>query len=96
MVAIARLMFPDALIPSTTAIATLAVNGRREGILSGANVVMPNITTQSERRKYSIYDNKAISGGEAIEGLRKLESELNEIGYHLDFSRGDFQKRERL
>lgn len=96
MVAIARLMFPDALIPSTTALATLAKDGRKQGILSGANVVMPNITPQSERRKYSIYDNKAISGGEAVEGLRELESELNEIGYHIDFSRGDFQKSDTL
>ena len=92
MLAIVRIMFPDALIPSTTALATLSSEGRKMGILSGANVVMPNLTPLSERRKYAIYENKASSGSEAVEGLQALERELNEIGYHIDYSRGDFQK----
>ena len=92
MLAIVRIMFPDALIPSTTALATLLAEGRKMGILSGANVVMPNLTPLSERRKYAIYENKAASGSEAVEGLQALERELNEIGYHIDYSRGDFQK----
>ena len=92
MLAIVRLMHPNALIPSTTALATLTPEGRRMGVLSGANVIMPNLTPQSERRKYAIYENKAASGSEAVEGLRELECELAEIGYHIDYSRGDFQK----
>ena len=92
MLAIVRLMHPNALIPSTTALATLTPEGRKLGVLSGANVVMPNLTPQSERRKYAIYENKAASGSEAVEGLRQLERELAEIGYLIDYSRGDFQK----
>ena len=92
MLSIVRIMHPDALIPSTTALATLTPEGRKLGVLSGANVIMPNLTPQSERRKYAIYENKAASGSEAIEGLRELERELAEIGYHIDYSRGDFQK----
>jgi biotin synthase len=92
MLAIVRIMFPDALIPSTTALATLSAEGRKMGILSGANVIMPNLTPPNERRKYAIYENKASSGSEAVEGLLALERELNEIGYHIDYSRGDFQK----
>ena len=92
MLAIVRIMSPDALIPSTTALATLSAEGRKMGILSGANVVMPNLTPPNERRKYAIYENKASSGSEAVEGLQALERELNEIGYHIDYSRGDFQK----
>ena len=92
MLAIVRIMHPNALIPSTTALATLTPKGRKMGVLSGANVIMPNLTPQSERRKYTIYENKAASGSEAIEGLRELERELAEIGYHIDYSRGDFQK----
>ena len=92
MLAIVRIMHPDALIPSTTALATLTPEGRKLGVLSGANVIMPNLTPQSERRKYAIYENKAASGSEAVEGLRELECELAEIGYHIDYSRGDFQK----
>lgn len=92
MLSIVRLMHPDALIPATTALATLSEEGRKMGILSGANVVMPNLTPPVERLKYSIYENKASNGSEAVEGLKMLESELGEIGYHIDYSRGDYQK----
>ena len=89
-VAIVRLMLPKALIPSTTALATLSPTGRLEGILSGANVVMPNLSPSDVRAKYAIYENKASWGKEAAEGLAALDEELKTIGYHIDYSRGDF------
>ena len=89
-VAIARLMLPSALIPSTTALATLSPRGRLEGILSGANVVMPNLSPSDIRAKYAIYENKASWGKEAAEGLLALEEELQTIGYHIDYARGDY------
>ena len=88
-IAIARLLLPDALIPSTTALATLHPEGRKMGILSGANVVMPNLSPTDVRAKYAIYENKASWGKEAAEGLAALNNELNEIGYHTDLRRGD-------
>ena len=88
--AIARLLLPGALIPSTTALATLTPHGRLEGILSGANVVMPNLSPSDVRAKYAIYENKASWGAEAAEGLAALEAELSSIGYHIDYTRGDF------
>ena len=89
-IAIVRLMLPKALLPSTTALATLTPQGRLEGILSGANVVMPNLSPSDVRAKYAIYENKASWGKEAAEGLQALETELQTIGYHIDYSRGDF------
>ena len=89
-IAIVRLMLPTALLPSTTALATLTPRGRLEGILSGANVVMPNLSPSNVRAKYAIYENKASWGKEAAEGLNALESELQTIGYHIDYARGDF------
>ena len=89
-VAITRLMLPSALIPSTTALATLSPRGRLEGILSGANVVMPNLSPSDIRAKYAIYENKASWGKEAAEGLQALDEELQTIGYHIDYSRGDY------
>ena len=89
-IAIARLLLPEALIPSTTALATLSPGGRIEGILSGANVVMPNLSPSDVRTKYAIYDNKASWGAEAAEGLTALEAELHSIGYHIDYTRGDY------
>ena len=89
-IAIARLLLPQALIPATTALATLTPRGRLEGILSGANVVMPNLSPSDVRAKYAIYENKAAWGTEAAEGLTALEDELHSIGYHINYARGDF------
>lgn len=83
LLSIFRLMHPSALIPATTALATLAPDGRERGILAGANVVMPNLSPSHQRAKYSLYDNKAFVGAEAAEGLQKLEERLKGIGYEV-------------
>lgn len=90
LLSIFRLMHPKALIPSTTALASLAPDGRERGILAGANVVMPNLSPAKDRSKYSLYDNKASMGAEAAEGLFMLEQKLSAIGYIIDHSRGDY------
>ena len=71
---------------------TLSGDGRMRGILAGANVVMPNLSPPDERSKYNLYDGKAAFGAEAAEGLAALERELNEIGRHISWSRGDYQE----
>jgi len=92
-VALTRLLIPNALIPATTALASADGEGRKMGILAGANVVMPNLTPPGQREKYAIYDNKAITGGESSENINRLAEELRSIGYELDFSRGDWKDR---
>ena len=91
LLSIVRLMFPDALVPATTALSTLYNEGRKEGILSGANVVMPNLSPVGVRDKYAIYNNKLSIGAESVERMNLLERELNSIGYHIDYSRGDYK-----
>ncbi len=88
---IARAICPTALIPSTTALASLSTDGRIRGILAGANVVMPNLSPVEERSKYSLYDGKAAFGAEAAEGIHMLERELNAVGYHISWDRGDYK-----
>lgn len=78
-----RLMSPDLLIPSTTALATLHPQGRELGILAGANVIMPNVSPSQVRKKYMLYDNKVSTG----EG--QLEKNLAEIDYSIAVHRGD-------
>lgn len=87
--AILRLAMPMALIPSTTAMATLAPDGRLRGILAGANVVMPNLSPTDTRQLYALYNNKASLGAESAQGIKMLADELSSIGYHIDWSRGD-------
>lgn len=90
LISLLRLRFPHALIPATTALATLCTNGTQRGILAGANVVMPNITPLHVRDKYTIYNNKMNSGSQSATQLTLLESQLSAIGYHIDYSRGDY------
>ena len=88
--AVLRLLRPNLLLPATTALVTLADNGREQGILAGANVVMPNISPIEVRKKYLLYDNKKHTGDEAAEGVERLKSKLKSIGYEIVVSRGDY------
>ena len=90
LISILRLRFPRALIPATTALATLCSDGTERGILAGANVVMPNVTPMDCRNKYTIYDNKKNNGTESAQQLDLLAEMLEKIGYFVDFSRGDY------
>lgn len=90
LISIFRLMLPHALIPSTTALASLSKDGRERGILAGANVVMPNLSPTNIRKNYSLYNNKASLGAESAEGLKLLKDQLQRIDYTISYSRGDF------
>ena len=91
LISILRLMMPDALIPSTTALGTVNPNGRELGIMSGANVVMPNLSPTTVRKQYQLYDNKICTGDEAAECRTCLDRRMNRIGYELTVDRGDFK-----
>ena len=76
LLSVIRLMLPGVLLPATTALGTLLENGREQGILHGANVVMPNLSPEDAREKYLLYDNKLHSGAEAGESLELLRQSL--------------------
>lgn len=88
-VALTRLALPEALIPATTALATLEVSGRDAALLGGANVIMPNLSPAGVRKKYLLYDNKRAFGSEAAESLRLIHRSLAQIGREMSLSRGD-------
>lgn len=92
LIGILRLMNPKALIPATTALGTIDKNGREMGILAGANVVMPNLSPVSVRKKYSLYDNKICTGEEAAECRFCLQNRVQKIGYELVVDRGDYKE----
>ena len=89
LVSILRLMFPYALIPATTALGTVAPDGREQGLKAGANVVMPNLSPSSVRRQYALYDGKICTGEEAAECRGCLEKRINLAGYRIVVARGD-------
>ncbi len=92
LIGILRLMNPKALIPATTALGTIDANGREMGILAGANVVMPNLSPVSVRKKYALYDNKICTGEEAAECRFCLQNRMQKIGYELVVDRGDYKE----
>ena len=60
VLAVLRLVLPTAHLPATTALASLSpADGQRQGLLAGANVLMPSFTPPACRSAYRIYDNKA-------------------------------------
>ncbi len=86
---ILRLMFPKVLLPATTALGTISPDGRKLGLKTGCNVIMPNLSPADVREKYKLYDNKLITGGEAAEGLALLKKEISDAGYTAVEERGD-------
>ncbi len=67
LLSLIRLIKPNILLPATTALGTIDPLGRELGIKAGANVVMPNLSPVSERKKYSLYDNKICTGEESAQ-----------------------------
>ena len=90
LLSLVRLMLPDALLPATTALGTLDGRGRQEGVLSGCNVVMPNLSPMAVRKKYLLYDHKAGTEDSGESSLQKLRAQMQEIGYAVAVGRGDF------
>ncbi|MCR4923882.1 MAG: [FeFe] hydrogenase H-cluster radical SAM maturase HydE [Lachnospiraceae bacterium] len=89
LLGIIRLMLPKVLLPSTTALATIAKKGRELGIMAGANVIMPNLSPVKVRKKYLLYDNKLSGGLEGAEGIEILKKSLEAIGSRISADRGD-------
>lgn len=92
LISIIRLMLPHALIPATTALATLDARGREKGLKAGANVLMPNLSPQGAREKYAIYENKCTVGAEAAENIQRLTEEVLSYGYRLTMDKGDVKR----
>lgn len=94
LLSVIRIIKPDILLPATTALATLSPDGRLKGILSGANVIMPNITPLSVRKNYELYDKKVFSENECAYNIDFLKKEVESIGYEIVTDRGDVKKSE--
>lgn len=89
-IALARLVCPQANIPSTTALATLdGPVGREHGLNRGANIVMPNLTPQKYRRMYEIYPAKAASSEDADQSCAAALRQIRALGRTVGTGRGD-------
>ncbi len=81
VVALTRVICPEANIPSTTALATLnRTTGRELALMRGANVVMPNVTPLRYRVRYEIYPAKACIYETAEQSHESLRRRIASIG----------------
>ena len=94
LLAILRLMFPHALLPATTALATLSPNGRMLGLKAGANVVMPNLSPVSVRKLYDLYENKNCTGEESARCICDLKQYIESAGYRIVTDIGNVRRNE--
>lgn len=92
LLSIIRLIHPPVLLPSTTALGTIDPLGREKGVQAGANVVMPNLSPVSVRKKYELYDNKICTGEESAQCKNCLNQRMLSIGYEVVTDRGDIKK----
>lgn len=89
LISILRLMQPTLLLPATTALGTISPDGRELGILSGANVVMPNLSPVTIRKQYSLYDNKICTGDESAQCIQCMKNRMEKINFKIKIDRGD-------
>lgn len=92
LLGIIRLMHSAVLLPATTALASLHPDAQIIALRFGANVVMPNLSPMSVRKKYALYDNKAFSGTESAQMLCQLQERVQLAGYRIVTDRGDFAR----
>ena len=90
MISATRLYLHDVNIAATTALQTLACDGRERGIRAGANVMMPNLTDVKYRRSYQLYEGKPNLDENALDARVALERSLAAIGETVNYGhRGD-------
>ncbi|WP_035216587.1 [FeFe] hydrogenase H-cluster radical SAM maturase HydE [Desulfobulbus elongatus] len=94
VVALARILRPDAHIPATTAVAVMHAGlGRELALRRGANVIMPNLTPPQYREMYAIYPGKAdrIEVAEACD--RQIRSQIASLGRFVGSGQGGRRRR---
>lgn len=90
--ALSRLLMPEVHIPATTALGTIDPEGRKKALNAGANVVMPNVTDYTYRKKYQIYPEKICISEDAEETRRRMEAVIKSMGRTTAEDRGDSLK----
>lgn len=93
LLSIIRLIVPEVLLPATTALGTIDPQGREKGIAAGANVIMPNLSPESTKKKYELYNGKICTGNESAEQVMELSKRMEKIGRKIVTERGDIRRK---
>ena len=86
MIAVTRLVLKDINIAASTALQALHDTGREQGLLAGANVIMPNVTETGFRPDYTLYDDKPCTDENSETSrdhlIRRIESTGETVGFN--------------
>jgi biotin synthase len=80
MVALLRITMKDVNIAATTAMQTLAKDGRERALRAGANIIMPNLTPLKYREGYLLYENKPGTDEQVENSIRNLKTQIHNAG----------------
>lgn len=83
MIAVLRLMMPEINMVSATANQTIDDLGREKAIVSGANVIMPNLSPEENREDYAIYPDKACVHDKPEECYNCLDIRMHTINHKI-------------
>ncbi|MEO0073086.1 MAG: [FeFe] hydrogenase H-cluster radical SAM maturase HydE [candidate division WOR-3 bacterium] len=93
VIALSRMVCPEANIPATTALATVNPEAGRElGLCWGANVWMPDLTPERYRRLYDIYPGKADAVS-IHQSHERLLASITAIGRRIGSGAGNRHRR---
>jgi len=93
VIALTRIITRNAHIPATTAIGSLAPDGRKKALQCGANVIMPNMTPRKYRKLYQLYPNKICTDENPSDCVPCIGSMLSDIGRTIARGHGHSLKR---
>jgi len=89
VLALSRIIRPDANIPATTAVAVMdAWQGRKRALQCGANVIMPNLTPPRFRELYTIYPGKADRVVAADQSNHQIRDQVAALGRQVGTGQG--------
>ena len=86
MIALTRLQLHDVNIAATTALQALSDTGREQGLLAGANVVMPNVTDREYRMNYQLYESKPCLNETSRQCQGCLSRRIASVGEEIQWS----------
>ncbi|OGV69141.1 MAG: [FeFe] hydrogenase H-cluster radical SAM maturase HydE [Lentisphaerae bacterium RIFOXYA12_FULL_48_11] len=83
MIAMTRLFLKNVNIAATTALQALDPTGREQGLLYGANILMPQLTPSEHRKDYLLYPNKPCLGEDRSDCAECLAARIRSVGRKL-------------
>lgn len=93
VLAVTRLVLPRAHLPATTALGSIHPDGRRRGLLCGADVIMPNVTPLLYRSRYQIYPGKVGLSATPSEAVAAARSLIQSLGRRVGRGYGGVSRR---